>query len=311
MVSFVTADEFLVRITKITSRIGVSWTHSPKFCFDLFLTQWIMAILSKGCKPDKFKSQNTLKLSYTNIWGLCSNFVAHMYGLAVYVKEGLPFAWDLSLQNCRTFLVLSSDFTSFSSLLLFLYQSPSSSLCTIFDSISSNIDDVLLINPSANVFVLGDFNLYHKDGITYSGRTDRPSELCYNFSISNDLTQLVNFPTRIPNCESHSPVLLVLFISFDALLVFVLQWLSLHLGNSDYVVVSVSIDFQSNSQQDTPVSSHSLWLFLCWLGLNKSKRAGLWESQLGVRVGKLTNWVRSFEIQKLYQSSPGRSVPPE
>ena len=24
---------------------------------------------------------------------------AHMHGLAVYVKEGLPFAWDLSLKN--------------------------------------------------------------------------------------------------------------------------------------------------------------------------------------------------------------------
>ena len=23
----------------------------------------------------------------------------HMYGLAVYVKEGLPFGWDLSLEN--------------------------------------------------------------------------------------------------------------------------------------------------------------------------------------------------------------------
>ena len=23
----------------------------------------------------------------------------HMHGLAVYVKEGLPFAWDLSLKN--------------------------------------------------------------------------------------------------------------------------------------------------------------------------------------------------------------------
>ena len=32
-VSFVTADEFSVRVTKITSRIGVSWTHSLPFCF--------------------------------------------------------------------------------------------------------------------------------------------------------------------------------------------------------------------------------------------------------------------------------------
>ena len=32
-VSFFTADEFSVRVTKINSRIGVSWTHSPPFCF--------------------------------------------------------------------------------------------------------------------------------------------------------------------------------------------------------------------------------------------------------------------------------------
>ena len=34
-----------------------------------------MAILSKGCKPDNFESSNSLKLSFTNIQGLCSNFV--------------------------------------------------------------------------------------------------------------------------------------------------------------------------------------------------------------------------------------------
>ena len=67
----------------------------------------------------------------------------------------------------------------------------------VFDSVSSNINEVLLINPSANVFVFGDFKVHHKDWLTYSGGTDRPSELCYIFSISNDLTQMVNFPTRI------------------------------------------------------------------------------------------------------------------
>ena len=107
----------------------------------------------------------------------------------------------------------------------FLYRSPSSSLCTIFDSISSNIDEVLLINPSANVFVFGDFSIHHKDWLTYSGGIDRPGELCYNFSISNDLIQMVNFPTRIPDCDSHSPALLDFFL---LMLVFVLQWLSLH-----------------------------------------------------------------------------------
>ena len=40
-----------------------------------------MAILSKACKPDNFESHNTLKLSFTNILGLCSNFVDCEYFL--------------------------------------------------------------------------------------------------------------------------------------------------------------------------------------------------------------------------------------
>ena len=74
-VSFVTTNEFSVRVTKIISRIGVSRTHSLPFCFDLFLTQWIIAILSKGCKPDNFEWHNSQKLSFPNIWGLHLNFV--------------------------------------------------------------------------------------------------------------------------------------------------------------------------------------------------------------------------------------------
>ena len=44
--------------------------------FHLFLTHWIMAILSKRSKPDNFEPHNSLKLSFTNTWGLHSNFVA-------------------------------------------------------------------------------------------------------------------------------------------------------------------------------------------------------------------------------------------
>ena len=111
----------------------------------------------------------------------------------------------------------------------------------VFDSTSSNIDEVLLINQS------GDFNVHHKDWLIYSGGTHRPGKLCYNFSISNDFTQVVNFPTRIPGCDSHSPALLDLFISSDATICSTMAFLPL--GNSDHVVVSVSIDFPSNSQE--------------------------------------------------------------
>ena len=33
--------------------------------------------------------------------------------------------------------------------------------------------------------------------------------------------------------------------------------------------------------------------------INKSKRAGVWQSQSEIHVEKLTIWVRSFEIEKL------------
>ena len=167
-----------------------------------------MAILSKTCKPDNFESHNSLKLSFTNIWGLCSSFVdcksllesnspdifalcetnldisinsgnfsvrgylplirkvssIHMHGLAVYVKEGLLFVRELSLENSAdSHLCFQLALVHSVSCLFFLYLSSFSSLPTVFDSISSNIEEVLSINLSANAFVFGDFNVHHKD----------------------------------------------------------------------------------------------------------------------------------------------------
>ena len=179
---------------------------------DLFLTQWITAILSKASKPDNFESYNPLKLSFTNIrwvWSflesnspeilaLCeaklndsidsSNFsvtdylpliwkesITHMHGLAVYVK-GFPFARDVENSTNSSICFRLALLLSY---LFFLHQSPSS-LCKVFDLSSSNINEVLSTNPSANVFVFGDFNVHHKDWLTFSGGTDRPGGLCYN-----------------------------------------------------------------------------------------------------------------------------------
>ena len=117
----------------------------------------------------------------------------------------------------------------------------------VFYSISSNVDEVLSIKPSTYVFIFGDFNIHHKDWLTYSGEADQPAELCYNFSISNDLTQMVNIPTRIPDCDSHSPTLLDFFLDTSICSAMA----SPLLENSDHLVVSVSIDFPSNSQRDS------------------------------------------------------------
>ena len=164
----------------------------------------------------------------------------HMHGLTVYVKEGLPFARDLSLENSAdSYLCFRLALLHSVSYFFFLYRSPSSALCTVFDSISSNIDEVLSINTSANVFGIGYFNVHHKNWLTSSGETDQPGELCYNFP--NDLTQRVNFPTRIPECDSYNPALLDFLLSCDASICSTMAFPAL--GNSDHLVVSVSIDF--------------------------------------------------------------------
>ena len=83
------------------------------------------------------------------------------------------------------------------------------------------------------MFAFGNVNVHHKDWLTCSGQTNRPGELYYNFSISNYLTQMVNFPTCIPDCDSICSTM-----AFSLL------------GNSDNVVVSVSLDFPSISKWD-------------------------------------------------------------
>ena len=87
-----------------------------------------------------------------------------VHGLEVYVKKGLLFAQDFSLGNSAdSYLCFELALLHSVSYFFFLNRSPSLSLCMVFYSISSNIDEVVSINPSADLFVFGDFNFYHKD----------------------------------------------------------------------------------------------------------------------------------------------------
>ena len=94
------------------------------------------------------------------------------------------------------------------------------------------------------MLVFGDINVHHKDWLTYSGGTDRPDELCYNFSITNYLTYIINFQLDSQSC------LLDLFVSSDASIYSTMA--SPPLGSSDHIIISVSVDFPINSKQDTP-----------------------------------------------------------
>ena len=70
----------------------------------------------------------------------------------------------------------------------------------------------------------------------------------YNFSTSNDLTQLVNFPTQIPTVTLTVVFFFYLLLSSDASICFTTAFTPL--GNSDHAAVSVCSDSPWNSLQN-------------------------------------------------------------
>ena len=257
-----------------------------------------MTILSKACKPNNFKSHNSLKLSFTNIRGLRSNFVdcesflesnssdilalcetnqndsidsgnfsvsgylplirkdsgTHMHGLAVYVKEGLPFSWDLSLENSAdSYLYFRLALLHSVPYFFFLYRlpssgSPSSALCTVFDSISSNIE----MRFSRSTHLLMFLSLKTLTSIIRTGLAILVELIDLVNSVIIFLSQitLLRWLTFLLGSQTVILIVLLFWIYFFLLtLVFVLQWLSLL---CEILVVSVSIDFPTNSQRDAP-----------------------------------------------------------
>ena len=144
---------------------------------------------------DSIDSGHTTGRGY--FFSIRKNCVAHMHGLAVYVQGELPLARDLSLENSEDYYLYFRQ-TLFYQMFyhFFLYRSPSSLMCSVFDAISSSIDQVISINSSANLFVFGHFNLYYKDRLTSFGRTDQPSEICYNFPSHLTLLCWLTFLSR-------------------------------------------------------------------------------------------------------------------
>ena len=82
-----------------------------------------MAILSKACKPDNFELHNSLKLSFTNIQGLHSNF----FDCESFLESNSPAILAL----CEPNLDDSIDSGNFSvkGYLLLIQKDPSTHMC--------------------------------------------------------------------------------------------------------------------------------------------------------------------------------------
>ena len=181
-----------------------------------------------------------------------------------FIQGGIFFCLGPIFRKFWGFLlVFSTCFALFSVFLLF----PLSITIFVFvhgfwcNFIYSNIDQVFSINPSGNVFVFGDFILHHKDWFTCSGGTDRPGKLCCDYvAISNDLTEMVNFPTRIACCDSQSYSFR--FISSDP---GICSTKPFPLGKF-WSCCWISFHWHSSNPKGIPFSSNSLWLSSWCLG---------------------------------------------
>ena len=142
--------------------------------------------------------------------------------LGIYLQKTLQILTYVSdwLYLCFLLALLHSV-----SYFFFLYRSPSSPLCTVFDSFSSNTDEVLSINPSVNVSL---------ETLTSIIRTWLPI-LVELIDLLNSVTfflsqmTLLRWLTFLLGSPTVILTVLLFWIYFVLLtLVFVLQWLSFH-----------------------------------------------------------------------------------
>ena len=150
-----------------------------------------------------------------------------MHGLAVYVKEGLPFERDLSLENSSdSYLCFRLALLHSVSYFFFLYRSPSSALCTVFDSVSSNI-----MRFSRSTHLLMFLSLETLMSIIRTGLLILVELIdLVNFVITflSQMT-LLRWLTFLLGSQTVILIVQLFWIYFFLLtLVFVLQWLSLH-----------------------------------------------------------------------------------
>ena len=125
---------------------------------------------------------------------------------------------------------------------------------------------------------------------------------------------MVNFPTQVPDCDSHRPALLDFFLSSDTSICSTMAFPPL--GNSDHVVVSVSIDFATNSQRGAPFHRIAYdYSRADWDGLRDHLRDDPWEDifkhSASAAASEFCEWVQVgidlYLLHEKYQVKPHSS----
>ena len=178
-------------------------------------------------------------------------------GCCVYVRSDITCSRAPGLESSEFSTIwLRLQCHSLTKFFCAVYLSPNSSnYVKFFDYLSSKVEHILTHFPSAEISILGDFNVHHQLWLS-SPFTDQPGEHAYNFAILNDLEQLVQLPTRIPDRLGDTPNILDLFLTTNPSAYTVK--LSSPLGSSDHNLISVTCPIAPLPPQDPP-ARRCLW----------------------------------------------------
>ena len=175
----------------------------------------------------------------------------HMHGLAVYVRSNLPVARAFAFESTSlSYLCLRMSLLTSTSFLFFVYRSPSTQDCSVLDDISLQMDKILMSCPSAKFCIMGDFNAHHDTWLN-SAATDLAGIKTHNFAITESLTQVVDFMTRIPDNPAHASSRLDLCFVSDPGDVFSLVPQP-PLGTSDHVILQLRLKNSTLISKESP-----------------------------------------------------------
>ncbi|XP_050715769.1 uncharacterized protein LOC126998326 [Eriocheir sinensis] len=169
-------------------------------------------------------------------------------GCCVYVRSDITCSRAHNLDSPKFSTIwLRLHCHSLTKYICAVYISPSStSYVEFFDYLNSKMETH---SPFAEISILGGFNVHHQLWLS-SSFTDQPGEQAYNFALLNDLEQLVQHHTSIPDRLGDRPNILDLFLTSNPSTYSVKLFSPL--GFSDHNLISVSCPIAPVHPLDPP-----------------------------------------------------------
>ena len=206
--------------------------------------------MSAAASTSPFKVSNyTLYPSFRSKGGLC-----------VYSRVDFPLTRVHHLENSNFDVIwLKICLPSFTKFLCCLYRSPNSDdYNNLFNYLTTSIEQLVTSFPTAEVVLLGDFNVHHREWLG-SNFTNHVGTATFEFATLNSLSQLIEGSTRIPDnsLQQPSPGPLDLFLTSHPG-----QYtinIKPPLGTSDHNLISTSCPMAHNPPSNS--SNRRLWHF--------------------------------------------------